>query len=110
MTQHEPDGRTAKRGNVHMTAQARSASGLRDEGWLEDISEVGCCLVSRALAFRIGHRIIIRPQGMEGVTGVVRWATANKAGIEFDAPLYGPIVEHLWHRYKANEAVSFSMI
>lgn len=100
--------RRAPRGDVRMAARCRSSTGLHDEGWLEDISAEGCCLVSRAIAFRVGSRIVICPQGLEGVTGIVRWATATKAGIEFDSPLYAPMVEHLWNSYGSNQAISFT--
>ncbi len=100
--------RTVNRRPVRMAARCRSSTGLSDEGWLEDISAQGCCLVTRVICFRIGSRIIIRPEGLEGVTGVVRWISAAKAGIEFDSPLYAPIVEHLWNTYGAHTSVPFT--
>jgi hypothetical protein len=108
MAAQSPINRKAERGEVRIAARCRSATGLRDEGWLEDISAEGCCLVSRAIAFRIDSRIVICPQGLEGVTGVVRWASATKAGIEFDSPLYAPMVEHLWKTYGSNQAIPFT--
>jgi hypothetical protein len=98
--------RHVQRKQVRMAAACRSSTGLRDEGWLEDISAEGCCLVTRTIYFKVGSRIVIRPQGLEGVTGVVRWIAANKAGIQFDHPLYGPIIEHLWNQH--GTAVAFS--
>lgn len=38
---------------------------------------------------------MVRPQGMEILTGVIRWISGEVAGIEFDRPLYGPIIDHL---------------
>ena len=32
---------------------------------------------------------------MEGIPSVVRWVAKDKVGVEFDVPLYEPIVEHL---------------
>ena len=43
--------------------------------------------------------MVIRPEGMEGLTGVVRWINGNQAGVEFDNPLYAPIVDHLSAQY-----------
>jgi hypothetical protein len=100
--------RRVERKPVRMAARCRSSTGLRDEGWLEDLSAEGCCLVTRAICFRVGARIVIRPDGLEGVTGVVRWISANRAGIEFDHPLYGPIIEHLWTRHGDHTAVAYS--
>lgn len=65
-------------------------------------------MASHGTRFRVGARVVIRPEGLEGVTGIVRWVDATKAGIEFDAPLYGPIVEHMWKTYGSEKSVPFS--
>jgi hypothetical protein len=43
--------------------------------------------------------VTIKPSTMDGIAGVVRWVSAEGAGIEFDCPLYGPVVEHLQRAY-----------
>jgi hypothetical protein len=78
-----------------MAVQCRTQSGLRDDGEISDISSEGCCLRMRSLYFRVGARLIIRPQGLEGMPGVVRWISSDLAGVEFDRPIYGPVLEHL---------------
>lgn len=108
MADRSPVNRNVSRHPVRMAARCRSSTGLSDEGWLEDISAQGCCLVTRTICFRVNSRIIIRPQGLEGVTGVVRWISASKAGVEFDSPLYPPVVEHLWNTYGPHNAVPFT--
>jgi hypothetical protein len=108
MADRSPVNRNVNRRPVRMAAQCRSSTGLRDEGWLEDISAHGCCLVTRTISFRVDSRIVIRPQGLEGVTGVVRWISGTKAGVEFDHPLYPPMVEHLWNTYGAHTAVPYT--
>lgn len=80
---------------VRMPATCRGSTGLRDEGWLEDISEVGCCFVTRATCFKVGSHVALRPGGLEGITGIVRWVKANRCGIEFSRPLYGAVFDHL---------------
>ncbi|MDB5725095.1 MAG: PilZ protein [Novosphingobium sp.] len=82
-----------------MPASCRSANGLRDEGWLEDLSAVGCCFVTRGTCFKVGNHIILRPAGLEGITGTVRWVRANRCGIEFSAPLYGAVLDHLCKQF-----------
>lgn len=49
----------------------------------------------RGIYFRVGARLIVRPKGMEGMSGVVRWVSSDLAGVEFDRPLYGPVLEHI---------------
>jgi hypothetical protein len=90
-----------------MTATCRTLSGLRDKAHISDISPRGCCLTTQALAVRPGMRVVIRPQGLEGVAGVVRWIEGHIAGVEFDAPLYEPVVDHLSQLHAAGKPVSF---
>ena len=70
-------------------------SGLKDEGHLSDISAEGCCVTTRGLFYRVGASVIIRPEGLEGIAGTVRWVEGCRAGVQFERPLYGPVLEHL---------------
>jgi hypothetical protein len=87
--------RGAERRDVALNARCRTFSGLRDVAELTDISTHGCSITVAGLLFDVGTRIIIQPDGLEGIAGVVRWVAKDRAGVEFDAPLYGPTVEHL---------------
>lgn len=108
----EPDAkRAAERKPVRMPALCRSANGLRDEGWLEDISAVGCCFVTRATCFKVGSHVILRPGGLEGITGTVRWVRANRCGVEFSSPLYGAVLDHLCRQFgEAANAVTVETV
>jgi len=102
---------TPRRGQRHpvtIAAQCRTQSGLRDSGRISDISPEGCCVATNSLFVRVGLRVLIKPDGMEGLSGVVRWIEGNRAGVQFDAPLYGPIVEHLSNQFAAGNPVSLS--
>ncbi len=55
--------------------------------------------MSFALSARVGAQVVLRPQGLEGLCGLVRWVRGHDAGIEFDRPLYTPVVEHLHRKY-----------
>ena len=90
---------------VALGAQCRTASGLRDQGEISDISAEGCCVKTNSLFFRVGTRVVVRPDGMEGLTGVVRWIAGDRAGVEFDTPIYGPVLEHLAARHSAGRPV-----
>lgn len=87
--------RRSERRSVSMPVQCRTQAGLRDRGEISDISSEGCCVRTYSLCFRVGTRIVLRPEGMEGLTGVIRWVAGDVAGVEFDRPIYGPVVEHL---------------
>ena len=87
--------RRFSRSAVSMPVQCRTHSGVRGMGEISDISTEGCCVRPTSLRFRVGSRVMIRPPGMEVLTGVVRWVSAGVAGIEFDRPIYGPVLDHL---------------
>lgn len=104
MSQEPPNDRNAERKAVRMPATCRSSTGLRDEGWLEDISAVGCCFVAKSMCFKLGSQVIVRPGGLEGITGTVRWVAANRCGIQFSSPLYGAVLDHLCRQFGASES------
>lgn len=92
--------RTAQRLQLILPARCRSRSGFVDSVVISDISTHGCRIDSLALILQRGDMVVIRPEGLEGLTGVIRWIKAHSAGIEFDRPLYAPVVEHLHRRFE----------
>lgn len=95
--------RRSERRSVLMRVQCRSQSGFRDTAEISDISNEGCCLLMQGLHFRVGARLTIRPEGFEGLPGVVRWVRGDLAGVEFDRPLYGPIVDYMASSFPVSE-------
>ena len=91
-----------------MAAQCRTDSGLRDKGRILDLSPEGCCVETSELFVKVGARVVVRPDGLEGLPGIVRWIEGNKAGIEFERPLYPPVFEHLVKLHSSGEAVGLS--
>lgn len=91
--------RNSKRHPLALAVQCRTQSGMRDTGEISDLSAQGCCLRLRGLHFRVGTRLILRPEGLEAFSGAVRWLRGDLAGIEFDRPLYTPVVEYLAARH-----------
>lgn len=89
------------RSPVSMPVQCRSHSGVRGLGEISNISPEGCCIRPNSVRFRVGTRIMIRPPDMEVLTGVVRWISGGVAGIEFDRPIYGPVLDHLIGMHEA---------
>lgn len=102
------NARKEARSAVILPARCRTLSGTRDEGAIHDISTHGCCVTMRTLCLNAGSRVIVRPDGLEGIAGIVRWIHGARAGIEFDTPLYGPIVEHLSQRHGTAGSVSLA--
>lgn len=87
--------RRSVRRAVAIAVQCRTMSGLRDKGEISDISSEGCCVTLRGMYFRVGSRVVLRPDGLEALTGVVRWVRDDLTGVEFDSPIYGPVLDHL---------------
>ena len=100
--------RQSERRSVVLPATCRTQTGMRDSAEIFDISPHGCRLRTSALTMREGMRIVIRPQGLEGMTAVVRWVEGQVAGLEFDSPLYEPVVDHLSRLHSAGKTVSVS--
>ena len=84
---------------VELSANCRSCNGLRDEGWITDISPHGCRVRAGGLFVQVGMRVTVRPAGLEALLGTVRWIEGVTAGIEFDSPLYPPVVAHIAARH-----------
>lgn len=80
---------------VSMPARCRTQTGVRDQGEIYNISIEGCCIRPRNVRLRVGNRIIVWPSGMEALTGVVRWISGDLAGVEFERPIYGPVLDYL---------------
>lgn len=87
-----------------MAVQCRTQSGLRDKGEISDISSEGCCVYMRGMMFRLGTRVMLRPQGMESMSGVVRWIVGDLSGVEFDRPIYPPVVDHIVSVYAPDDS------
>ena len=94
------DPRRSERLKVVLPTRCRSLSGFLDRGIIRDISSEGCRFESLAITLRAGDLVVVRPEGMEGLCGQVRWVERHTAGIEFERPLYRPVVEHLHRRHR----------
>ena len=102
--------RRAQRRPLVLAATWRTQSGLRANCLIADISPNGCCIETKGLYVKLGARVMIRPEGLEGLTGIVRWVTGNMVGVEFDSPLYEPVVDHLVKLHEAGRGVALSRV
>lgn len=95
----QDDERRSRRLGLAMPARCRMLSGFTEDVVIRDVSEGGCRVASAVLRLRAGDRVLLRPPGMEGLAGIVRWFDHGEAGIEFERPLYVAVVEHLHRQY-----------
>lgn len=91
------DQRRSRRLSLALPARCRMLSGYTDDVVIRDLAPEGCRIASTSLCVRPGNRIVLRPQGLEGICGLVIWARGEEAGVCFEQALYLPVVEHL-HR------------
>ncbi|MBK6801668.1 PilZ domain-containing protein [Novosphingobium sp.] len=82
-----------------MPVRVRNRTGYRTTALVTDLTEDGCALWFRSGYENLGRDITIQPEGMEGWVGRVAWRHDDRIGLQFDRPLYGPVVEHLIKRH-----------
>lgn len=101
----QPDRRAHDRGDTprrreerqDIAAAATLAAAMHDgvAGQLADFSANGCSFVQSDLAYGVGQAVWIRIGELEPLRGTIRWATEDRAGIEFDRALHPAVFEHL---------------
>lgn len=62
---------------------------------LSDLSAEGCGVTTSDGLLKHGQLVVVRLKSLEGLAGRVVWVKGAKAGVKFDRPLYGPVVEHI---------------
>lgn len=84
-----------------MRAQCRTATGLRGNASITDLTPEGCCVMPVDLSLSEGQRVWIKPHEFESLAATVRWVRGRFAGLEFEKPLYGPVADHLQAAFRA---------
>lgn len=94
------NSRRAERLALVLPGRCRTIGGIAENVVIHDLSAFGCRIAAGSLAVQPGARVIVKPGTMEGLTGTVRWVGRQVAGIEFEQPLYAPLVDHLHRTYR----------
>lgn len=89
------------RAPIKWQVQLRAESGMRIFGIMVDLSSSGCCIQVENRPLRVGSRITVRPDGLDGLDAVVQWARGRQFGVVFDRPIYGPVLEHFVRKHSA---------
>lgn len=87
--------RRSERRPLVLPARVRSRTGFLDRVVITNLTREGCRIECHALTVHAGDLVLLRPEGLEGLGGTIRWTRREMAGVEFERPLYGPVVEHL---------------
>lgn len=90
----EADLRRESRGLVTMPGRIRHTINRRSEVAIADLSRLGCRIVG-PVDVSIGSTLFVRLDQLAALRTTVRWRSGTSLGLEFDTPLYLPVLEHL---------------
>ncbi len=79
---------------VTMAGKLKTPYGRQDVA-VADLSLTGCRINAIYLLLAVGQKIILRPEGLEGLNAVVSWATGPSAGLKFETPLHPSVLDYL---------------
>jgi len=60
-----------------------------------DLSAGGCVLDQRAWSIDEGERVLIKLPGLDFMATEVVWLWQHKAGLRFEQPIHGAVLDHL---------------
>jgi hypothetical protein len=83
-----------------LVAQCRSRSGNIMELAVHDLSLGGCMVERLAWSVRPGDHVLIRLPGLSFQPASVLWVEGEFIGIEFDQPLYEPVMAHVLKEFR----------
>ena len=69
-----------------------------------DLSAEGCRIALRGKQIGIFEPVAIRFEGLEALEANVVWVAHDYAGLQFNRPLYGPVVDHYIRQHGATAA------
>jgi len=79
----------------HIKATCRTPRGGVIEIDILDLSEAGCLIDKRMISMAEGERVLIKMGNLSFLPANVLWIEEDEAGLSFEQPLYGPVIEHL---------------
>lgn len=80
---------------VALSGECRTGPGEWSFAKLHDLSTHGCSLTTRGRSLRDKANVMVRFAGLEAQPGTVRWNIRERAGVEFNQPLYPPVFNHI---------------
>jgi hypothetical protein len=86
------------RKSLAMDASVKAAQ-HRQTVSIANLAPSGCMISGVGVQLALEQRIVLRPEGLEALTGVVRWSSNGRAGIAFDMPLHPAVVDHLCRQH-----------
>ncbi len=85
---------------IAMNAKLRIIGGKGFDVAVMDLTVDGCCIALPGVELRLKQQVSIKLESLDFIKGRISWSSEPGAGIEFERPLYGPVVEHLLRTYR----------
>ena len=80
---------------VIMNARLRLTGGKGFDVIVTELTAAGCSISRVSVELRLNQPVSIKLDTLDYVKGSISWASDATAGIEFERPLYAPVVEPL---------------
>ena len=66
---------------------------------IDDLSCDGCRIGNHVRTLAIGSRVTIKFDGLEPLSGLVKWSNCDFAGMQFESPLHPSVLERLFRMH-----------
>ncbi|AKM07163.1 PilZ domain-containing protein [Pelagerythrobacter marensis] len=95
MSDKDGEIRREERHGVTVPGRYRAGTGVPKDVRVIDISEHGCRFFDKFGTLAKGAQITIRIGSIGPILATVRWSEAQTVGVEFENPIYGPVLDHI---------------
>lgn len=95
MSEGNDDFRREARHGVAVEGRYRTGTGVPKDVSVLDISEGGCRFFDKFGRLIPGAQITVRIGAIGPIPATVRWTEGSVVGVEFDNPIYGPVLDHI---------------
>ena len=91
--------RISHRGPVWMDGVCITRTNQRLVVGILDLSAEGCRIALRGHGLSVSDPVAIKPEGLEALDANVVWVEEDQAGLHFERPLYGPVLDHFLRQH-----------
>lgn len=90
--------RREERHRIAVEGRYRTGSGVPKDVSVLDISEHGCRFYDKFGNLAPGAQITLRIGAIGPIAATVKWAERSVVGVQFENPIYGPVLDHIRSR------------
>lgn len=102
MGEEDEETRREQRHHVAVEGRYRTGSGVPKDVSVLDISERGCRFFDKFGSLIPGAQITVRIGPIGPIAATVKWAERQVVGVEFENPIYGPVLDHIRNELARN--------